>query len=113
MAMKCLNTTMTRPNCVNVIVTQTQLVASLTKVLLFGLAPTFDVENIYSAAKCGNNHYFLDIYSNNFDYGSIQKKLLSNFSGKEACFDRIVQRFGRRSTFVVVGKFLHFFVSVQ
>lgn len=75
MAMKCLNTTMTRPNCVNVIVTQTQLVASLTKVLLFGLAPTFDVENIYSAAKCG----------------------------KEACFDRIVQRFGRRSTFVVVG----------
>ena len=53
MAMKCLNTTMTRPNCVNVIVTQTQLVASLTKVLLFGLAPIFDVENIYSAAKCG------------------------------------------------------------
>ena len=58
MAMKCLNTTMTRPNCVNVIVTQTQLVASLTKVLLFGLAPTFDVENIYSAAKCGKNYYF-------------------------------------------------------
>ena len=56
MAMKCLNTTMTRPNCVNVIVTQTQLVASLTKVLLFGLAPTFDVENIYSAAKCGKNN---------------------------------------------------------
>ena len=55
--MKCLNTTMTRPNCVNVIVTQTQLVASLTKVLLFGLAPIFDVENIYSAAKCGKTFY--------------------------------------------------------
>ena len=24
--------------------------------------------------------------------------------GKEACFDRIVQRFGRRSTFVVIGE---------
>ena len=52
--MKCLNNTMARPNCVNVIVTQTQLVASLTKVLLFGLGPIFDVENIYSAAKIGN-----------------------------------------------------------
>ena len=60
MAMKCLNTTMTRPNCVNVIVTQTQLVASLTKVLLFGLAPIFDVENVYSAAKCGKTY---NIYS--------------------------------------------------
>ena len=26
--------------------------------------------------------------------------------GKEACFDRIVQRFGRRSTFVVIGNAL-------
>ena len=72
MAMKCLNTTMTRPNCVNVIVTQTQLVASLTKVLLFGLAPIFDVENIYSAAKCGKNYY-----------NKVEKKipgLLSNFN---------------------------------
>jgi len=34
-------------------VTQTQLVAALTKVLLFGLGPIFDVENIYSAAKIG------------------------------------------------------------
>ena len=58
--MKCLNNTMARPNCVNVIVTQTQLVASLTKVLLFGLGPIFDVENIYSAAKIGNK--FLQIY---------------------------------------------------
>ena len=31
-------------------------------------------------------------------------KKLFTFAGKEACFDRIVQRFGRRSTFVVVGK---------
>ena len=51
--MSCLNTTVKRPNTVNVIVTQTQLVAALTKVLLFGLGPIFDVENVYSAAKIG------------------------------------------------------------
>ena len=53
-AMKCLNTTMARPNCVNVIVTQTQLVPSFLKVLLFGMGPIFEVENIYSAAKIGS-----------------------------------------------------------
>ena len=67
-----------RPNCVNVLVTQTQLVAALTKVLLFGVGPHFAVENIYSAAKIG----------------------------KEACFDRVVQRFGRnKTTYLVIGKF--------
>lgn len=75
LAMKCLSTILNRHDCVNVIVTQTQLVAALTKVLLFGLGPVFEVENIYSAAKIG----------------------------KEACFDRIVQRFGRKSTYVVLG----------
>ena len=35
------------------IVTQTQLVAALTKILLFGLGPIFNVENVYSAAKIG------------------------------------------------------------
>ena len=64
--MKCLNNTMARPNCVNVIVTQTQLVASLTKVLLFGLGPIFDVENIYSAAKIGK------LRSNRYTKKSIQ-----------------------------------------
>ena len=38
----------------------------------------------------------------------LQKFFLNKFfyfSGKEACFERIVQRFGRKSTFVVLGKF--------
>ncbi|TRY80954.1 hypothetical protein TCAL_09562 [Tigriopus californicus] len=74
-AFNCLRIINSRPNCVNVIVTQTQLVAALTKVLLFGLGPIFSVENIYSAAKIG----------------------------KDACFERIVQRFGRKTTYVVVG----------
>ena len=42
--------------------------------------------------KIKNMYYFLG-----------QKCEYLLFSGKESCFDRIVQRFGRRSTFVVVG----------
>lgn len=42
-----------RPNCVNVLVTTTQLVPALAKVLLFGLGGIFPIENIYSATKIG------------------------------------------------------------
>ena len=77
LALKCLQLIQGRPDCVNVIVTQTQLVAALTKVLLFGLGPLFPVENVYSATKIG----------------------------KEACFERIMSKFGRKSTYVVVGQF--------
>ena len=52
--------------------------AALTKILLFGLGPLFPVENVYSATKIG----------------------------KEACFERIMSKFGRKSTYVVVGKLL-------
>jgi hypothetical protein len=55
-----------------------QLVAALTKILLFGLGPIFPVENVYSATKIG----------------------------KEACFERIATKFGRKSTYVVIGKLL-------
>jgi len=75
LALKCLQLIQGRPDCVNVIVTQTQLVAALTKILLFGLGPLFPVENVYSATKIG----------------------------KEACFERIQSKFGRKSTYVVVG----------
>ena len=99
LANKCLQLIEARSDCVNVIVTQTQvgsalrlrhqwapqcltvficqLVAALTKILLFGLGPLFPVENVYSATKIG----------------------------KDACFERIMQKFGRKSTYVVVGKF--------
>jgi EYA(Eyes Absent) family protein len=75
LATKCLSVIQSRPDCVNVIVTQNQLIAALAKVLIYGLGPTFSPENVYSAAKIG----------------------------KEACFDRVVQRFGRKSTYVVLG----------
>ncbi|XP_055684072.1 developmental protein eyes absent [Lutzomyia longipalpis] len=75
LALKCLSMIAQRENCVNVLVTTTQLVPALAKVLLFGLGQIFPIENIYSATKIG----------------------------KESCFERIVTRFGRKSTYVVVG----------
>uniref|UniRef100_A0A336KEX3 Eyes absent homolog n=1 Tax=Culicoides sonorensis TaxID=179676 RepID=A0A336KEX3_CULSO len=75
LALKCLRMIDSRENCVNVLVTTTQLVPALAKVLLFGLGEVFPIENIYSATKIG----------------------------KESCFERIVTRFGRKSTYVVVG----------
>lgn len=42
-----------RPNCVNVLVTTTQLVPALAKVLLYGLGGVFSIENVYSATKIG------------------------------------------------------------
>lgn len=47
----------------NVLVTTTQLIPALSKVLLYGLGAAFPIENIYSATKTGeettkenNNH---------------------------------------------------------
>ncbi|XP_059510350.1 eyes absent homolog 3-like isoform X2 [Stegostoma tigrinum] len=62
-------------NCVNILVTTTQLVPALAKVLLYGLGKIFPIENIYSATKIG----------------------------KESCFERIVSRFGKKVTYVVIG----------
>jgi len=38
----------------NILVTTTQLVPALAKVLLYGLGDVFPIENIYSATKIGN-----------------------------------------------------------
>lgn len=46
-----------RGKCVNVLVTTTQLVPALAKVLLYGLGEVFPIENIYSATKIGNRLY--------------------------------------------------------
>ncbi|XP_025111355.1 eyes absent homolog 1-like [Pomacea canaliculata] len=75
LALKSLSIINSRNNCVNVLVTTTQLVPALAKVLLYGLGGVFNIENIYSATKIG----------------------------KESCFERIVSRFGRKCTYVVVG----------
>ncbi|XP_054871790.1 eyes absent homolog 4 isoform X2 [Amphiprion ocellaris] len=74
-ALKSLSIISSRSNCVNVLVTTTQLIPALAKVLLYSLGSVFPVENIYSATKIG----------------------------KESCFERIVSRFGANITYVVVG----------
>ena len=50
--------------------------AALTKILLFGLGSLFPAENVYSAAKIG----------------------------KDSCFERIMTKFGRKATYVVIGE---------
>lgn len=55
MTLKCLSIIAQRPNCVNVLVTNNQLVAGLSKVLLFGLGQIFPAENIYSTNKIGKH----------------------------------------------------------
>lgn len=50
-----------RNNCVNILVTSSQLVPTISKTLLYGLSGAFDIENIYSAAKIGeklSSHLF-------------------------------------------------------
>ncbi|KAK7909296.1 hypothetical protein WMY93_013980 [Mugilogobius chulae] len=74
-ALKSLLLIQGRGKCLNVLVTTTQLVPALAKVLLYGLGEVFPIENIYSATKIG----------------------------KESCFERIVSRFGKKVTYVVIG----------
>ncbi|XP_032083319.1 eyes absent homolog 3 isoform X1 [Thamnophis elegans] len=74
-ALKSLLLIQSRKNCVNVLITTTQLVPALAKVLLYGLGEVFPIENIYSATKIG----------------------------KESCFERIISRFGKKVTYVVIG----------
>lgn len=74
-ALKSLLLIQSRKNCVNVLITTTQLVPALAKVLLYGLGEVFPIENIYSATKIG----------------------------KESCFERVVTRFGKKVTYVVIG----------
>ncbi|XP_072356982.1 protein phosphatase EYA4-like isoform X4 [Scyliorhinus torazame] len=50
-ALKSLLLIQSRRNCVNILVTTTQLVPALAKVLLYGLGDIFPIENIYSATK--------------------------------------------------------------
>ncbi|XP_025249608.1 eyes absent homolog 1 isoform X5 [Theropithecus gelada] len=75
LALKALSLIHSRTNCVNILVTTTQLIPALAKVLLYGLGIVFPIENIYSATKIG----------------------------KESCFERIIQRFGRKVVYVVIG----------
>lgn len=64
-----------RPKSTNVLVADAQLGYALSKVLAFGLGPSFPIENIYSSSKIG----------------------------KEQCFQRIRDRYGKKNLYLVVG----------
>ncbi|KAI1897655.1 hypothetical protein AGOR_G00085500 [Albula goreensis] len=121
-ALKSLSIISSRSNCVNVLVTTTQLIPALAKVLLYSLGAAFPIENIYSATKIGKESCFERIVSRfgtNITYvvigdgrdeehaASQVKSQLNSFlvylPGKESCFERIMQRFGRKVVYVVIG----------
>uniref|UniRef100_A0A672FME2 Eyes absent homolog n=1 Tax=Salarias fasciatus TaxID=181472 RepID=A0A672FME2_SALFA len=135
-ALKSLSIISSRSNCVNVLVTTTQLIPALAKVLLYSLGSVFPIENIYSATKIGKESCFERIVSRfgtnityvvigdgkdeehaasqvnkpllNFDPSDLTTLLppplfICFFAGKESCFERIMQRFGRKVVYVVIG----------
>jgi len=75
-AMKTLSLVASRPRYANVVVTNSPLTITLVKLLVYGLAPFVPVENIYSCSKIG----------------------------KDSCFDRVHQKFGKKATYVVIGR---------
>ncbi|GAB1294973.1 Eyes absent homolog [Apodemus speciosus] len=91
-------------NCVNVLVTTTQLIPALAKVLLYSLGGAFPIENIYSATKIGKESCFERIVSRfgtNITYVVIGDGRDEEHA--ESCFERIMQRFGRKVVYVVIG----------
>lgn len=90
-----------RPNCVNVLVTTTHLIPALAKLLLYGLGPHFAVENVYSAS--GGSGGPSTGGGKSGGGGGTAGSVASAGSSKESCFDRVVQRYGRKCTYVVIG----------
>lgn len=87
------------------LVTTTQLVPALAKVLLYGLGGVFSIENVYSATKIGKKQclwlMILQVIFCTLNTENVNVSFL--ILGKDSCFDRIVARFGRKCTYVVVG----------
>ncbi|KRX50644.1 Eyes absent -like protein 1 [Trichinella murrelli] len=75
LVLKCLSQITSKTNYANILVTTSPLIPTYAKLLLYGISSMFPIENIYCAAKIG----------------------------KEACFERILHRFGKKCTYVVVG----------
>ncbi|XP_027197901.2 eya transcriptional coactivator and phosphatase 2 [Dermatophagoides pteronyssinus] len=75
-AMKTLSFIKTRSNCLNVLISSSPLIYTLTKLLIFQLGPYFSIGNIYSCSK----------------------------TSKEHTLNRVLNRFGSNCTYIVVGK---------
>ncbi|KAM7367992.1 hypothetical protein PAMP_014249 [Pampus punctatissimus] len=99
-ALKSLSIISSRSNCVNVLVTTTQLIPALAKVLLYSLGSVFPIENIYSATKIA---LLLSVFYFHLNNKGKPVKAICLSPGKESCFERIVSRFGTNITYVVIG----------
>ncbi|XP_065183172.1 eyes absent homolog 3-like isoform X2 [Sycon ciliatum] len=73
--LRCLALISSRSNCSNVVVSSCHFVPTLSKLLLYGMAPHFPLSGVYGSASCG----------------------------KEACIERIKARFGGKCTYLVIG----------
>ncbi|XP_037856796.1 protein phosphatase EYA4 isoform X4 [Chlorocebus sabaeus] len=113
-ALKSLSIISTRSNCVNVLVTTTQLIPALAKVLLYSLGGAFPIENIYSATKIVQSEDTSVVSTVAQSDCTLSRSYLSRltvihlkkgvvYQGKESCFERIVSRFGTNITYVVIG----------
>jgi len=75
MSEKILQLINKRATIINVLVSSGQLIPTLSKLLLYGLAKYFPVDNVYS----------------------------SRFKDKEWCFKKIIEKFTSSSTIIVIG----------
>ena len=74
-AYNCLLMISKRPKNKNIIVSSSQLIHTLAKLLVHRLSRFFDIRDVYSASKIG----------------------------KESCFERVSSRFGKNATYVCIG----------
>ena len=74
-AYNCLTMISKRPKNKNIIVSSSQLIHTLSKLLVHKISKFFDIKDIYSASKIG----------------------------KDSCFERVSSRFGKHSTYVCIG----------
>ncbi|KAH9394517.1 haloacid dehalogenase-like hydrolase [Tyrophagus putrescentiae] len=75
-AIKALHCIKSRPNCLNILISSSPLIKTLSKVMLFKLSPYFAVNNIYSYTK----------------------------STKEHILNRVVNRYGTACPYIIIGK---------
>lgn len=85
------------------LVTTTHLIPALAKLLLYGLGPHFSVENVYSAAGGGGGPSTGGSKSGSGTAAGTAAATAAAGASKESCFDRVVQRYGRKCTYVVIG----------
>lgn len=75
----------------------------MAKLLLYGLGPHFSVDNVYSAAGGGSSTSGNKSGGGSGTAAASAAATAAAGSSKEACFDRVVQRYGRKCTYVVIG----------